>query len=182
MSDTENESRSIRVLIVDDQQLVRSGFAKLPVARFLVEQTLAPLRAEPGESWGERLAYVMYTSGSTGEPKGVILTHRNVASNVDASVRTIQIAPTDKLMGDPDVQRFYLGAGDEPKRVIDPLTRGEVLHLLATARNTSRSGIRCCSARCGRECGKASCWRCGGRMSISSAASCTCGAVSSVAC
>lgn len=42
---------------------------------------------------------IVFSSGSTGEPKGVLLTHRNVASNVDAAVRTIQIAPTDTLMG-----------------------------------------------------------------------------------
>ncbi|HYH69126.1 MAG TPA: AMP-binding protein [Urbifossiella sp.] len=41
---------------------------------------------------------IVFSSGSTGEPKGVILTHRNIASNVDAAVRTIRIARTDKLM------------------------------------------------------------------------------------
>lgn len=42
---------------------------------------------------------LVFSSGSTGEPKGVVLTHRNVGSNVDAAVRTIQIRPDDTLLG-----------------------------------------------------------------------------------
>ncbi|MBX9623487.1 MAG: AMP-binding protein [Gemmataceae bacterium] len=42
---------------------------------------------------------IVFSSGSTGEPKGVVLTHRNVGSNVDAAVRTIQIRPDDILFG-----------------------------------------------------------------------------------
>jgi acyl-[acyl-carrier-protein]-phospholipid O-acyltransferase/long-chain-fatty-acid--[acyl-carrier-protein] ligase len=42
---------------------------------------------------------IVFSSGSTGEPKGVILTHRNVGSNVESAIRTIGIHPTDKLFG-----------------------------------------------------------------------------------
>ena len=42
---------------------------------------------------------VVFSSGSTGEPKGVVLTHRNVGSNVDSAIRTIQISPSDRLVG-----------------------------------------------------------------------------------
>src|SRR5207237_6221860 len=42
---------------------------------------------------------VVFSSGSTGEPKGVVLTHRNVASNVDSAIRTIGIRRSDVLLG-----------------------------------------------------------------------------------
>ncbi|MBY0512870.1 MAG: AMP-binding protein [Gemmataceae bacterium] len=42
---------------------------------------------------------LVFSSGSTGEPKGVILTHRNIGSNVDAAVRTIDIHRKDVLLG-----------------------------------------------------------------------------------
>ncbi len=42
---------------------------------------------------------IVFSSGSTGEPKGVVLTHRNIGSNVDSAVRTIGIHREDKLFG-----------------------------------------------------------------------------------
>ena len=45
------------------------------------------------------LATVVFTSGSTGEPKGVMLTQRNVTSNIDAIGRLIAIRPEDATMG-----------------------------------------------------------------------------------
>ena len=44
------------------------------------------------------LAEVMYTSGTTGEPKGVMLTHGNICANVLAAVATVPIRPSDRLL------------------------------------------------------------------------------------
>ncbi|MBD3427139.1 MAG: AMP-binding protein [Candidatus Omnitrophica bacterium] len=46
----------------------------------------------------EDLACIMYTSGTTSEPKGVMLTHKNILSNCDSLIRTDIITPEDSVI------------------------------------------------------------------------------------
>jgi fatty-acyl-CoA synthase len=48
------------------------------------------IRPAPGDP-----ALIQYTSGSTGEPKGVLLTHANILANIRAIARGIAIRPDD---------------------------------------------------------------------------------------
>lgn len=59
--------------------------AALPGVRWLATDTLDPAEAETGERpvlSGESLAYLQYTSGSTGSPRGVMLSHAHVLANL----------------------------------------------------------------------------------------------------
>ena len=46
----------------------------------------------------ENLAYVMYTSGSTGFPKGVMITHRNVVNHNLSVINAYKISPEDRVL------------------------------------------------------------------------------------
>ena len=46
---------------------------------------------------GTNPAYIMYTSGSTGLPKGAVMTHHNVLNLIDWSIETFNISPLDTL-------------------------------------------------------------------------------------
>ncbi|MFZ0492523.1 MAG: long-chain fatty acid--CoA ligase [Acidimicrobiia bacterium] len=44
------------------------------------------------------LADIIYTSGTTGNPKGVLLTHANLADNVSAALMVVPVEPTDRTL------------------------------------------------------------------------------------
>ena len=44
-------------------------------------------------------ATIIFSSGSTGEPKGVVLSHFNIDSNVEAIAQVYRVLPNDRLMG-----------------------------------------------------------------------------------
>jgi acyl-[acyl-carrier-protein]-phospholipid O-acyltransferase/long-chain-fatty-acid--[acyl-carrier-protein] ligase len=45
------------------------------------------------------LATVIFSSGSTGEPKGIMLSHRNIAANVESMIQAVALRPSDRALG-----------------------------------------------------------------------------------
>jgi len=49
--------------------------------------------------WGDDTATIIFSSGSSGTPKGVMLSHHNLISNIEAIRTVIRITPKDDLCG-----------------------------------------------------------------------------------
>lgn len=60
----------------------------------MLEHRLALTEASPDD-----LMTLIFTSGTTGEPKGVMLSHNNIASNVAAAAELFQIVSNDAVLG-----------------------------------------------------------------------------------
>lgn len=46
----------------------------------------------------EDLAVLMYTSGTTGDSKGVMLCHRNITANIESVLKVIRVGPEDRAL------------------------------------------------------------------------------------
>lgn len=82
----------------------------------------------PATAEDEDLAILLYTSGTSGRPKGVMLTHGNLSSNIRQVVRYARFGPGDVMLGVlPQFHSFGLTA-----LTLLPLTLG--LKVVYTAR------------------------------------------------
>jgi long-chain acyl-CoA synthetase len=77
------------VLTLDD--VAARGHAAITASWGVAKEYKDRTRAIPGGD----LATLIYTSGTTGEPKGVMLTHANLASNMHASVDALRVNDED---------------------------------------------------------------------------------------
>ena len=77
---------------------------KVACARWLILQKLLPagllsaLLGLPSKG-GDEEAALLFTSGSSGEPKGVVLTHRNLISNVSQFTMRLGLKGGEKILG-----------------------------------------------------------------------------------
>ena len=75
--------------------------AALPDASAARLEDWLPAAGEPiarAPAGPDDLATIVYTSGTTGRPKGVMLSHRNILSNVIASMKAIPVRATDRFV------------------------------------------------------------------------------------
>src|SRR5262249_25037713 len=69
-------------------------------------------------------AYILYTSGSTGVPKGVVITHANVTAFIEWAVEYLRITPADRLSAHPPLH-FDLSVFD----IFGAFAAGAELHV-----------------------------------------------------
>ena len=94
-------------------------------------------------------ATIVFSSGSTGEPKGVVLSHFNIDSNVEAIAQVYRVLSTDRLIG---ILPLFHSFGYTMFWFAANTGMGTACHSLA--RSTPRRSVRWSSGT-----GRPFCWR-----------------------
>jgi fatty-acyl-CoA synthase len=93
----------VRFLITFDRVRSVSKIMRLHLPTLAVVTTVDSLRAEGGRAKVPHVrpadtAFIQYTSGSTGDPKGVVLSQSNVLANVRGIGHSVHFRPTDLVV------------------------------------------------------------------------------------
>ena len=95
------ESCRAPLMVVAPEVASVARLAALQVDSLTEVSSVEALRSNPGvevrpaSPQATDLALLQYTSGSTGDPKGVMLTHANLLANIDAIARRLETGPAD---------------------------------------------------------------------------------------
>lgn len=139
-------------LVLTDPSSVKSAGAKSASLKPVTAKSLSPqpdagpcwiadldtmLAAGPGtfravEAPAENVAALLYTSGTTADPKGVELTHANLLGEVNAVFGLLQIGPTDAVLG--ILPMFHVLA--QMANLLLPLVKGARVVYLETLNTT----------------------------------------------
>ena len=85
----------LRILTLEPVR-VPDGETRVCTVSDWLPDSASELREDDGEM--DDLATIVYTSGTTGRPKGVMLSHRNILKNTESSLAAVRMLPSDVLL------------------------------------------------------------------------------------
>jgi long-chain acyl-CoA synthetase len=86
-----------KLLIVNEKLKNSAGDAGVPLAELHQQLPTSSVPAAPITP--ESTAVILYTSGTTSDPKGVMLSHANLLAERDAAFAVIRVTDTDAILG-----------------------------------------------------------------------------------
>ena len=78
---------------------ILAGAGRLARLRAWLAARCAPAGLICGQAGPDSLATVIFSSGSTGQPKGVMISHYNALANIEAMGQVFWIGPSDRIVG-----------------------------------------------------------------------------------
>jgi long-chain acyl-CoA synthetase len=101
---------ALRHVVVFDGDAARDGvltFAALEQQGRAAAARYPDFKTEALAITPDQLATIIYTSGTTGDPKGVMLSHNNLWSNVEAALQVFQIHDRDECLSMLPLSHVY---------------------------------------------------------------------------
>lgn len=119
-------------IILTDPDRVTGPFSEKWLATMPAIFQAGPGAFKPAPAKNEDLASLLYTSGTTADPKGVMLTHSNFLGEVEAVFNWVELGPDDALLG--VLPLFHVLA--QMANLLLPLVKGSRVVYLETLNTT----------------------------------------------
>ncbi len=125
---------------ISNGQRVRAFLMVLLLPAFVLDRWVLKL----GSHRPQDLATVIFSSGSTGDPKGVMLSHRNLSANTESVIQAIDPRASDRILG---ILPFFHSFGYTVTLWV-PLQVGASMVYHADPRQAKETGELCRTYRC----------------------------------